>query len=299
MEGRGVTNYDVNKPNFNFSSSTTEFDDELMKRNIVSFEQCMIGKGATPQEARRLALLQKQQEIKKQQRSEIPSDVDNKFDDQEGVKERGDDSSDSDSDSDSYLDGEDDDDDEFMAQYRSQRLQQLQQEQDQKLKSKSSLFGLVKHIKRSEWIKEVNEASKQTIEFNDYSCDEDEEEDEYNNNSKRTRYKPVVVYLSPSPSDPDPYPELQMESTIETLAKKYPYMTFLKIHYKDAIPNWPYSNLPTLFVYQGGAASHQLVGLKQFLSDDSKNASSVLKTLETKMKKWGIGLPTTNNDDED
>ena len=60
MEGRGVTNYDVSKPNFNITTSTTEFDDELMRRNIVSFEQCMIGKGATPQEARRLAIQKKE-----------------------------------------------------------------------------------------------------------------------------------------------------------------------------------------------------------------------------------------------
>jgi hypothetical protein len=48
MEGRGVTNYSTGKPSYGFSSATTEFDDALTSRGIVTFEQAMIAKGATP-----------------------------------------------------------------------------------------------------------------------------------------------------------------------------------------------------------------------------------------------------------
>ena len=55
MEGRGVTNYAPETPSYAFSTATTEFDDALISKGIVSFEQAMIAKGASPREARRLA----------------------------------------------------------------------------------------------------------------------------------------------------------------------------------------------------------------------------------------------------
>ena len=39
MQGRGLTNYDPSKPSHEYTTSTTQFDDELMKRGIINFEQ--------------------------------------------------------------------------------------------------------------------------------------------------------------------------------------------------------------------------------------------------------------------
>lgn len=39
MQGRGVTNYSTSKPTHGFTTSTSEFDDALLQRGIISFEQ--------------------------------------------------------------------------------------------------------------------------------------------------------------------------------------------------------------------------------------------------------------------
>jgi hypothetical protein len=39
MQGRGVTNYATSKPSHEYTTATTEFDDALLKRGIISFEQ--------------------------------------------------------------------------------------------------------------------------------------------------------------------------------------------------------------------------------------------------------------------
>ncbi len=61
MEGRGVTNYSTD-PNHGFTTKTSQFDDELLKRNIVTFEQAMMAKGASLEEAQRLKQLKQDQD---------------------------------------------------------------------------------------------------------------------------------------------------------------------------------------------------------------------------------------------
>ena len=67
MDGRGVTNYSTDKPSYGFSTATTEFDDALMSRGVVTFEQAMIAKGASPQEARRLSEMKFNNSLEKKQ----------------------------------------------------------------------------------------------------------------------------------------------------------------------------------------------------------------------------------------
>ena len=67
MDGRGVTNYSTDKPSYRFSTATTEFDDALMSRGVVTFEQAMIAKGASPQEARRLSEMKFNNSLEKKQ----------------------------------------------------------------------------------------------------------------------------------------------------------------------------------------------------------------------------------------
>eukprot|EP00980_Cylindrotheca_fusiformis_P016497 scaffold4914_cov108-Cylindrotheca_fusiformis.AAC.9 len=69
MQGRGITNYDSSKPSHELTTSTTQFDDELMKRGIVTMEQVMLAKGATPEEAQRLV----EQAKKKKEAESLPT----------------------------------------------------------------------------------------------------------------------------------------------------------------------------------------------------------------------------------
>lgn len=39
MQGRGVTNYSTSKPTHELTTATTEFDDALLERGIINFEQ--------------------------------------------------------------------------------------------------------------------------------------------------------------------------------------------------------------------------------------------------------------------
>ena len=55
MQGRGVTNFSADKPSHTITTATTEFDDALISRGIVTTEQVMLAKGASPEEAQRLA----------------------------------------------------------------------------------------------------------------------------------------------------------------------------------------------------------------------------------------------------
>jgi hypothetical protein len=128
MQGRGVANYSTEKPNHSFSTKTTEFDDALLKRNIITFEQAMMAKGASPAEAARLALLKNEQD-----RALIEGKIDYGKDSQRTSKE---DADDSDQDSTEGL----------RAEYRSKRLVQLK-------------YGHVIPISRTEWNREVNDSS--------------------------------------------------------------------------------------------------------------------------------------------
>jgi Arc/MetJ-type ribon-helix-helix transcriptional regulator len=119
MEGRGVTNYSGDKPSYAFSTSTTEFDDTLIKRGIVNFEQAMMAKGASVKEAKRLARVKQGEEEAAIEENETESEQDES------------------------------DDDEFLERYRQQRLQQLKQ----------GSFGEVVPISRPDWVREVNEDS--------------------------------------------------------------------------------------------------------------------------------------------
>ena len=131
MQGRGITNYDTSKPSHELTTATTEFDDELIRRGIVTTEQVMLAKGASPEEAVRLANEKKKKPIQQQQ--EQQQEV------VETVNEKEEQEQDSD---------DDDDDDEFFARYRQERLEQLQHES-----------STIPNISRDEWTIHVNQAS--------------------------------------------------------------------------------------------------------------------------------------------
>jgi hypothetical protein len=130
MQGRGVTNFD-NKPSHAITAATTEFDDALLQHGIVTEEQVMLAKGASVQEAARLA---------HEKRAELTGhhcENDDAKDTQQ----------DDDDDDDSFVDEEDV---EFLARYRRERLKEMQ------LPSVSTTVEL---ITRDQWKQKVNEAS--------------------------------------------------------------------------------------------------------------------------------------------
>jgi hypothetical protein len=206
MEGRGVTNYSMDKPSYGFSTATTEFDDALMSRGIVTFEQAMIAKGASPEEARRLA--------------------DIKFNNAEGNRD------DQQSSRNNHEETSDDDDEEFIRSYRQQRIKELQKDKN------AVKYGDVMHISRSDWNREVNEAS---------------------------RYGTWVIvnltrHTSSLSARHDELCDL-VEETIRELAMKFEQVKFVFISSTSAIENWPTENLPTLFCYRYGKMQHQLIGI--------------------------------------
>ena len=138
MEGRGTTNYEVGrKPTYGFSTATTEFDDILISKGIITHEQAMIAKGASPNEARRLA------SINTSENSDTKLDL--YMDDDKHNQDLGDGNDDESS--------EDENDEQFIKSYRQMRINEMKS-------GKQSEYGDVVPISRPDWSREVNEASK-------------------------------------------------------------------------------------------------------------------------------------------
>jgi hypothetical protein len=226
MEGSGVTNYAVGKPSFAYSAATTEFDDALIRRRVITREDAIVAKGATRDQARQLlreaeqASAQARRErdeidlVKPQLRSgEVGQD------DGEGVED----------------DDDDDDDDEFLEdemlqRYRERRLEELRMKQKDDRDDGRPEYGEVLLISRPEWTRHVNDASRRGW---------------------------VVVCLTSSDAERTGL----VESACRSLAAAHPATKFVLIPSRSAIPNWPDHNLPSLFLYRHGAMQHQLVRL--------------------------------------
>jgi hypothetical protein len=144
MQGPGVVNYSSEKTSFSLTTSTTQFDDELVKRGIVTLDQVMMAKGATPEEAHRLAE-EKRNEGKEPQDNTLKSNNDN-------TKESSRDSVDSvDEETNAYPR-----EDTFLTHYRQERLKELKAEAN----AASSIPNYqIRSITRKEWSTHVNEES--------------------------------------------------------------------------------------------------------------------------------------------
>jgi len=138
MQGQGVTNYSTEQPSYAFSGETTEFDDALIQRGIITKEQALAAKGMSVEDAQRLA-------------AAPPPSVDQTFVEVVSKPSNYDDLSDDD---DSFLD-EDEDDDEFMRQYREKRVAEMKQERTKT----NILYGEPVIIDRTEWKRHVNQDS--------------------------------------------------------------------------------------------------------------------------------------------
>ncbi|KAL3776322.1 hypothetical protein HJC23_011647 [Cyclotella cryptica] len=247
MEGRGVTNYSSDKPSYGFSTATTEFDDALISRGIVTFEQAMLAKGASPAEALRLTKLHEKEQETSSRSHVSKKNVDGSLDEQLGER--------SDTVSDGSTDG---DDQEFISKYRQMRLKEMKHEETNPIHAKK--YGELIFIARSDWNREVNEASQDG--------------------------QWVIVNLSRSSSClSQRHDEMcdKVQEIIVGLADRFEGIKFVSIPSNSAIENWPAENLPTLFCYRFGKLQHQLIGIGAF------GGSGVnLERVEWRLAKLGV-----------
>jgi Phosducin len=232
MEGQGVTNYAADRPSYAFSSATTEFDDILIRRGVVTLEQALGAKGASAEEARRLAA----------QATTSTSTYRNNHDEEDDEPSPNVSFDDDDEDDKTSSDLEDDEynivnDDEFMQQYRAKRLAELRERQPQaSIKhttvSSNRFFGQVIPIQRHEWTHRVNEASHENW---------------------------VVVTLTSNHTDITG----PTEAAIGVLATHCSSIQFVTIPSNSAIENWPDSNLPSIFIYRHGKMTCELIRMKR------------------------------------
>ena len=125
-------------PTYAYSTETTQFDDALIQHGVITKQQAIVAKGATPEQAQQLLQNEADQKALDKARADAytwQADLKRDSEDQDGPSD----------DDDSFLD----DDDDFLQSYRAQRFQEMKAE-----------FGQVKPIQRSEWQTQVNQASE-------------------------------------------------------------------------------------------------------------------------------------------
>lgn len=115
-----VTTYAVDQPSYGYSTATTQFDDELIRRGIVTKQQALMGKGMSSETAQRLLEDEAAQNRAKEEMI-VPVVVEN---------------------------ASEDEDDKFLRNYRKQRIRELQQNREPR------------HIDRTQWKRYVNDASE-------------------------------------------------------------------------------------------------------------------------------------------
>jgi len=283
--GRGTISYDINKPTHSLTvGGTTEWDDELMRRQIVTPHQVFLAKGATPQEANRLATewTQQQQQQQQQQKAQEESQ-DNGV---QGPNQKRIQDGDSDDD-DSFLDDADDDDG-FMERYRQERLAELQaskqtKNRQQQLQQRSTYSPMIRHISRQEWTSHVNEQSHDCwvivcmTEKNHHQSHGDTSSGDVsmiNNDNNSSKYHDRVVeelhrisreFNTNNSSDGDGDDGFEL----------------VTIYYKDAIPNWPVDRVPTMFAYRFGIKQHEWIA-------PSRGSFPSRDILEQLFRQWTI-----------
>lgn len=118
---------------------------------------------------------------------------------------------------------EDEEDERVLLEYRRKRIAEMLE------MSRKGKYGEVKEISGEDYVQEVNKAGEDVW---------------------------VVLHLYKSGI---PLCSL-INQHMATLAKKFPATKFLKSISTTCIPNWPDSNLPTIFIYHNGNMAKQYIG---------------------------------------
>jgi hypothetical protein len=213
-------NYQASQPSHPWSGRTTEFDDALLQRGIVTPQQVFMAKGASEAEAERLA--RTFQDLKSRQEKDNSNHVIGATDAVAVEVGHGD-----------YDDDEDiefDDDDEFVQRYRQERFHEMEQQHQQQL---SQQHAIIRHITRDEWMTHVNQASM-------------------------TQKQWVIVALTDPFCHDRVTQELHQIQRL-LLQPKNSKVKWVTISATDAISNWPAERVPTLFAYREGVKQHEWI----------------------------------------
>ncbi|KAK3812269.1 MAG: putative viral IAP-associated factor [Benniella sp.] len=179
---------------------------------------------------------------------------------------------------DELLEEGDEEEERVLLEYRQQRLNAIKQEMSE------NKFGDIQHIYKTDFVREVSDASKDVW---------------------------VVVYLY---KDSLPICKL-MSAHLATVAARNKATKFVKIIGDQCIPNYPDRNLPTLLIYGEGDMKAQLVGADQLGGMNLKPAdiesylgrigaiklpaSKESKTEEKKSSIRSSAVAALSDDDED
>ncbi|CAJ1965926.1 unnamed protein product [Cylindrotheca closterium] len=259
----GVIQYDSNKTSVPISTATSQFDDELMKRNIVTAEQVYLAKGAKSlDEAQRLA------NERREERKEQPSQV------YDVSSKRNKDDDNDDKEYDDLLDDDDDDDDEidddpFFARYRQERLSQLKQESADEVAKKQSRqqqnINMPTQIQREEWTTRVNQASHQNwvlvILWDDSSMRTPDILQDLERLQREREHSDAHYTQDDDDDDNDDDDNSYSEEAGGGHGHKSSQqrIEIVYIEYQQANPHWPSTRVPAIFAYRNGTKQHEWV----------------------------------------
>ncbi|XP_078037294.1 viral IAP-associated factor [Augochlora pura] len=122
---------------------------------------------------------------------------------------------------------EDEEDERVLLEYRRKRIAEMKELADK------AKYGGVKEISGQDYVQEVNNAGEDIW---------------------------VVLHLY---KNGIPLCTL-INQYLDSLARKFPATKFLKSISTTCIPNWPDSNLPTIFIYHSGNMKKQIIGPIEF-----------------------------------
>jgi hypothetical protein len=240
MNGAGVTNYDAGgRPSYGFTASTTQFDEELIRRGIVTRQQALMAKGMTAAQAQELL------QNNEPERSATTTTTKKANADDEDINDDGCE----------FNDDEDEVDDEFVQEYRRKRLAAMM------AAASSSTEPL--QIDRTEWTRHVNEASQHRWVVICLTSSDTERTGRMEH-AIRTIAHSLGDTRSTSFTDPTSDNGDDAGTVVSTPSSLPPSFVFIPAH--SAIPNWPVSNLPSLFLYRHGTMQHELVRLRTDLT---------------------------------
>ncbi|KAL3308096.1 Phosducin-like protein 3 [Cichlidogyrus casuarinus] len=151
-----------------------------------------------------------------------------------------------------------DDSDEFLAEYRQKRMDQL------KAQAARPSFYSYGRITKADWVDEVNNAPKGVY---------------------------VVIHIAESGDENCNI----IDNIMKEFVLKYPHVKFLRAEAVTCIPNYPSSNIPTLFVYKDSVLEHKLIGLAAF----GGKKSLTPKDLELKLSSFGVIYLDNSLDESD
>lgn len=162
----------------------------------------------------------------------------------------------------------DDDDERVLQRFREARIREMKE------KNKANKFGGCETLARDEFMVKVKQASK----------------------TEGVNGTPVYIVIELF-KDGIPKSELTTRAVLQ-LCKQHLNVKFVRMVADQCIPNWPDSNVPSIFVYYDGEAIKQLIGFEQCASGDAVALERVLcAMMQTKPKLTALVMMDDEEDE--